>query len=49
MTGLRFAYSFLPIAGVIGAIFVMWDYDITEETASEVRKALADRQNATDS
>ena len=49
MTGLRFAYSFLPIAGVIGAIYVMWDYDITEETASEVREALADRQNATDS
>jgi GPH family glycoside/pentoside/hexuronide:cation symporter len=43
MTGLRLFYTFLPIAGVVGAIAIMWNYDITEEKANEVRKALADR------
>ena len=38
--GLRFFYSFLPIAGVVGAIVVMWNYDITEEKAAEIRLAL---------
>ena len=40
MWGLRFFYSFLPIAGVVGAIVVMWNYDITEEKAAEIRLAL---------
>ena len=44
MTGLRLAYTFLPIAGVIGAILIMWNYDITEERADEVRKQLAERK-----
>ena len=46
LTGLRFFYSFLPIIGVLGAIAVMWRYDITEEKANEIRKALADRRTA---
>jgi GPH family glycoside/pentoside/hexuronide:cation symporter len=46
MNGLRFFYSFLPIAGVIGAIAVMWNYDITEESVLEVRQALEDRHGA---
>ena len=43
MTGLRLFYTFLPIAGVIGAMAVMWSYDITEESAAETREALARR------
>ena len=46
LTGLRFFYSFLPIIGVLGAIAVMWRYDITEEKANEIRKALAERRTA---
>ena len=46
LTGLRLFYSFLPIIGVLGAIAVMWRYDITEEKANEIRKALADRRTA---
>ena len=44
LTGLRFTYTFVPIMGVIGAILLMWNYDITEETAANVRKQLADRK-----
>jgi len=36
----------VPIIGVIGAILVMWNYDITEEKADEVRQQLADRKNS---
>lgn len=47
MTGLRFAYTFLPIVGVVGAIALMWNYDITEHRAAEVRARLAERKAAT--
>ncbi len=46
ITGLRLAYTFLPIIGVVGAILIMLDYDITEERAAEVRQQLADRKAA---
>ena len=39
--GLRMFYTLLPIAGVLGAIWVMWGYDITEERAAMVRDKLA--------
>ena len=39
--GLRIVYTVLPIAGVLGAIWIMWGYDITEERAADVRKKLA--------
>jgi len=39
--GLRLVYTLLPIAGVLGAIWVMWGYDITEERAAKVRDKLA--------
>ena len=45
ITGLRWAYSVLPIIGVLGAIWVMRDYDISEEQAAEVREKLADRKS----
>lgn len=46
MTGIRVFYVFLPIAGVIGAIWVMWNYDITEEKAMENRRLLDSRRDA---
>lgn len=48
MTGIRVAYTCLPIAGVIGAILIMATYDITEERAEEVRRQLDDRKNNSD-
>ena len=44
MTGLRIFYTFLPIAGVVGAIAIMWNYDITEERADQIRTALKTRK-----
>ena len=41
--GLRFAYTVLPIIGVVGAIIIMWNYDITEEKAHEIRLQLEKR------
>ncbi len=41
--GLRFAYTVLPIVGVLGAITIMWSYDITEEKAHEIRLQLEKR------
>jgi GPH family glycoside/pentoside/hexuronide:cation symporter len=46
VTGMRAFYSLLPIAGVLGAIFVIRNYDITEEKAEEIKGLLAQkRQN----
>lgn len=41
--GLRAFYSGLPILGTLIAIYVMWDYDITEERANEIRAELDKR------
>ena len=41
VTGMRIFYSVLPIAGVIGAILIMKDYDLTEEKSQEISKKLA--------
>ena len=40
MTGMRIFYSFLPIAGTLLAIWVMSDYDLSEEKANEIRAKL---------
>lgn len=46
VTGMRAFYSLLPIAGVLGAIFVIKNYDITEAKAEEIKGLLAQkRQN----
>jgi GPH family glycoside/pentoside/hexuronide:cation symporter len=42
--GLRLFFSGLPIAGTLIAILVMWNYDITEESANEVTLELAKRK-----
>lgn len=40
VTGMRLFYTFLPIAGVIGAILIMKNYDITEARAEELKAEL---------
>jgi len=42
--GMRMFYTLLPIAGVIGAILIMKNYDITEEKAEQIKKQLADNK-----
>ena len=43
ITGLRLFFSGLPIAGTLIALYVMHDYDITEEKANEIRAELDKR------
>ncbi len=40
VTGMRIFYSGLPIIGTVIAMIVMWNYDLTEEKAGEIRAAL---------
>lgn len=44
MTGMRLFYTFFPIGGTLIAIYAMWDYDLTEEKANEIRAQLAERK-----
>jgi GPH family glycoside/pentoside/hexuronide:cation symporter len=44
ITGIRIAYTMLPIAGTLLAIAVMWNYDLSEEKANEVRRQIEDRK-----
>jgi len=46
VTGMRLFYTFLPIAGVIGAIWIMKSYDITKEKAQEIKAKLEERKNS---
>jgi GPH family glycoside/pentoside/hexuronide:cation symporter len=45
ITGLRLFFTGFPILGTLIAIYVMWDYDITEEKANEISEALAKRKS----
>ena len=45
-TGMRLFYTFFPIIGTLIAMWVMRDYDITEEKANEIRAELAARKVA---
>ncbi len=47
VTGIRLAYSVVPIAGALLAIWVMRDYDLTEEKANEIRAELERRRGRT--
>jgi GPH family glycoside/pentoside/hexuronide:cation symporter len=40
VTGMRAFYSLLPIAGVIGAVLIMKNYDITEARAAQIKEQL---------
>ncbi len=42
--GLRIFYSGFPIIGTLIAIYVMWNYDLTEERANEISEALEKRK-----
>ena len=44
-TGMRLFYTFLPIFGVVLAILIMKNYDITEERANEIKKELEIRKS----
>jgi GPH family glycoside/pentoside/hexuronide:cation symporter len=46
ITGMRSFYSLLPIAGVIGAILIMKNYDITEEKAEQIKAELVEKRKA---
>ncbi|WP_213521834.1 MFS transporter [Nonlabens sp.] len=44
ITGIRLFYSGLPIAGTLGAMWIMRNYDLTEERSLEISAALALRK-----
>ncbi len=44
ITGLRMFYSILPVLGTLIAMWVMRDYDLTEEKAKAIRIQLEDRK-----
>jgi GPH family glycoside/pentoside/hexuronide:cation symporter len=45
LTGMRLFYTFLPITGVVFAIYIMKDYNITEERANSIKKELASKKS----
>jgi GPH family glycoside/pentoside/hexuronide:cation symporter len=45
LTGLRLAYSGIPIFGTLLAMFVMRDYDLNEEKANQIQLELKIRKN----
>jgi GPH family glycoside/pentoside/hexuronide:cation symporter len=44
VTGLRLFFSGIPILGTLGAMLVMWNYDLTEKKANEIKQILAARK-----
>jgi GPH family glycoside/pentoside/hexuronide:cation symporter len=44
ITGLRLFFSGLPILGTLAAIYIMRDYEITEERAKDISDTLAARK-----
>lgn len=44
VTGLRLFFSGLPILGTLGAIAIMWNYDLTEEKAVGISEELKHRK-----
>jgi GPH family glycoside/pentoside/hexuronide:cation symporter len=44
LTGLRIAYSTIPVIGTLIAIYVMSDYEINEDRAAEIRSQLQERK-----
>ena len=43
--GIRLFFTGFPILGTLIAIYVMWDYDITEDKANEISAALAKKKS----
>ena len=46
ITGLRIFYSAFPVFGTLLAMWAMWNYDLTEEKANEIRAELEARKAA---
>ena len=46
VTGMRLFYTIFPIAGTLLAMYIMSDYDLTEERANEIRAELEARKGA---
>jgi glycoside/pentoside/hexuronide:cation symporter, GPH family len=44
ITGLRFFFSGIPIMGTLVAIYIMWNYDVDETRANEIRAELDKRK-----
>jgi GPH family glycoside/pentoside/hexuronide:cation symporter len=44
VTGLRLFFSGVPICGTLIAMYIMWDYDLTEKKANEIKKELEERK-----
>jgi GPH family glycoside/pentoside/hexuronide:cation symporter len=44
VTGLRLFFSGVPILGTLIAMWVMWNYDLTEIKAKEIKKQLDARK-----
>ena len=44
VTGLRIFFSGVPILGTLIAMWVMWNYDLTEAKANEIKRELAARK-----
>ena len=44
VTGMRLFYSGFPIMGTLIAMWVMKDYDLTEEKAGAIRVALEEKK-----
>lgn len=44
VTGLRIFFSGVPIFGTLIAMYVMWNYDLTEKKARAIKKELDDRK-----
>nr|MCU0391167.1 MFS transporter [Thermoflexibacter sp.] len=45
VSGLRLCFSGVPMLGTLIAIWVMWDYDLTEKKANEIKAALEARKS----
>ena len=43
--GLHAFFCFFPMVGTLIAMYIMWDYDVTEERANEIRAALDKRKS----
>jgi GPH family glycoside/pentoside/hexuronide:cation symporter len=47
VTGLRLFFSGIPICGTLIAMWIMKDYDLSEEKAKEIKQALDQRKALT--
>lgn len=47
ITGLRFFFTAIPIAGTLIAMFLMRNYSVSEQKAKETRKLLEQRKQLT--